>query len=126
MMRKNPSETPASICEKVLAQVPDDGGFPDRLAANHFELAEVLRAENRLDEAVKYYRQADAAWRKLSDEYPKDFHYRIHVIEICTDQLGPFLVKNGRMSEAEEVYRTAVGLLRASPSTSLSQRTASI
>jgi tetratricopeptide (TPR) repeat protein len=103
------------ICENVLAQVPDDGGFRDRLARSHFELAEVLRAENRVDEAVTYYRQADAAWRKLSDEYSKDFPYRIHVIETCTDQIGPFLVKNGRVSEAEEVDRTAVGLLARIP-----------
>ena len=37
----------------------------------------MLRAENRLDEAVKYYRLADAAWRKLADEYSQDFAYRL-------------------------------------------------
>ena len=41
------------------------------------------------------------------------------MIEICTNQLGPFLVKNGRMGEAEEVYRTAVGLLARFPASEL-------
>ncbi len=48
-----------------------------------------------------------------------DFVYRVHVIETCTDQFGPFLVKNGRMGEAEEVYRGAVYLLARLPASEL-------
>ncbi len=92
-MRKKPSETPSTSAKKCSHKPRTTADFRIGCAQSHFELADVLRAENRLDEAVKYYRLADAAWRKLADEFSQDFPYRAHVIEICTNQLGPFLRK---------------------------------
>jgi tetratricopeptide (TPR) repeat protein len=43
-----------------------------RLAKIEFDLAELLQAESRLDEAGKHYRLAEAAWRKALELNPKN------------------------------------------------------
>jgi tetratricopeptide (TPR) repeat protein len=107
------------VCEKVLAEAPNDGGFRDRLAESHFALAEVLRAESRLDEAEKHYRLAEAAWRKLAADNPTDPVYRIRAIGTRANQLSPLLTAKDRGREAEENYREAVGLLASLPASEL-------
>ena len=90
-----------------------------RFAQIEFDLAEVLRAENRLDEAEKHYRLAETAWRKLAADNPTDPVYRIHAIGTCANQLSPLLAAKGRAREAEENYRKAVGLLASLPASEL-------
>jgi tetratricopeptide (TPR) repeat protein len=101
-------EAKARLAElEKLAEVEGDAGLnrvKDVLAVAVLDAkARIALAENRTDDAVGLLREAAAKEDKLAYSEPADWFFPIRHL------LGAVLIKTGRVSEAEAVYRHDLG-----------------
>jgi len=90
------------------------------LACTDEALGQLLKEAGRFDEATEAYRQALAVWKKLVAEFNKD-DYRNHLswtlvsFDAALVALAQVLQQEGKLAEAEAVYRELLALRRKLP-----------
>jgi tetratricopeptide (TPR) repeat protein len=98
--------------DKLVAEFARDPEYRLQLAHRHHDLANLLRANRRPDEAEQGYRQALVLKEKVAADFPANPDYRFHLTQTCLG-LASLLIATGQPQEAENLYRRAAALFVA-------------
>jgi serine/threonine-protein kinase len=95
------------LCRKEAAQSPEDDGVRYHLARAHLGLAETLRADGRLKDAVRSCRQSISLVDALLGQFPTEASYREHLAR-SQYQLGLSLHAMAQREDAVPCFRQAL------------------
>jgi serine/threonine protein kinase/WD40 repeat protein len=102
------------LCEDLARRCPDLRVYGDRVAMGRYRLAYLLNRNGEAAEAERVYRQVlDLVVRLHGTSQPCTQYGYLQACMACAHDLGTLLEKQGRLKDAEDVYRRAVAFRKS-------------